>query len=223
MAYPQLNSPIEGLQFLEWAQPRLLEADRDAERILHGRDEVLARFGPIFRDDAEEITEEQFGDFLDFEQNKHWTGLHRQKRSILSDISAVRRAVKRLVQRKEFDDDLEERFNFANKAVKGFGEAVITPVLFVAYPDDYAVWNSKSDFALKTLCLEAPVDKGDTKGRVYVKINGTIRQALNFLNRQVSPHSEPVDLWTIDYYWHAIKVMNDDGRLADLIAEFRRR
>ena len=188
---------------------------------MRSRDEVLASFGPMFRERAERISEEDVARFLDFEHNCHWTGLHRQKSAILSNMPAVRKAVIRLMRRHGDDGDLEERFNFACETVRGFGEGIITPILFVAYPQHYGVWNSKSEFALKMLGLWIVQDRGESKGRSYCKVNATLLQARNFLNRHLCAGEHPIDLWSIDYCWHAIKVMHDDGRLQPLIQELR--
>lgn len=196
-------------------------ADSDALFIMRGRDTVLETFGPLFREGADRLTEEDMARFLDFEENCHWTGLHRQKPSILSNVTAVRHAIARLTQRKDYDDDLEERFDFACKSVKGFGEGIVSPILFVSFPEHYGVWNSKAEFALKQLGLWIVQDKGDSKGRSYSKVNATLIQARNYLNRRLGSGEHPVDLWTIDYCWHAIKVMHDDGRLNELIADLR--
>lgn len=218
---PAFKDAREGLAFLQIARRDLLSADSDAPFVMEGRDRVLETFGPLFRERAKEITEADMAQFLDFEENCHWTGLHRQKPAILSNLPAVRKAVAQLTRRQGHDDDLETRFNFACDTVRGFGEGIVTPILFVAYPQHYGVWNSKSEFALKHLGLWIIQDKKESKGRSYCKVNGTLLQARNYLNRHLEPGEHPVDLWSIDYCWHAIKVMHDDGRLEDLIARSR--
>lgn len=218
---PAFQSPQEGLAFLQVARRHLLSADSDAQFIMRGRDQVLETFGPLFRERADRLSEADMARFLDFEQNCHWTGLHRQKPAILSNMPAVRRAVSRLTRLQAHDNDLDERFNFACNSVKGFGEGIVTPILFVAYPQVYGVWNSKSEFALKLLGLWIVQDKGESKGRSYCKVNATLLQARNYLNKLLEPGEHPFDLWTIDYCWHAIKVMHDDGRLPNLLADLR--
>lgn len=203
------KEPLEALMFLKWASPRLMTVD-DGDFVLDGKDESLGRFGPLFRDHSQDISEEDIGDFLDFNQNRHWTGLHRQKSNILQDMATLRKAIAKLS--KSSRDDVARRFDTAELTVTGFGEGIITPILFVMYPDTFAVWNSKSEYALRRLGLWIVEDRGDTKGWKYYKVNSAIKQAANFLE---------IDLWTIDHHWHAIKVLDEDGNLLPLIAEFK--
>ncbi len=212
----------ESLEFLRFAKTDLLKADSESGTILHGRDKVLERFGPLFRNHAMDLTEDDISAFLDFEKNCHWTGLHRQKSAICSDINAVRRAVAKLVKRQE-PDNIATRFDYAYREVTGFGEGIITPILFVAYPDYYGVWNSKSEFALQLLNLWTPnADRGESKGSKYTRFNAAIYHARKRLNELQESNQPPVDLWTIDYYWHAIKIMHDDGSLTALVDRFQR-
>ena len=104
--------------------------------------------------------------------------------------------------------------------VRGFGQGIITPILFVAFPHDYGVWNGKSESGLNKLGLGIVADRGESPGRKYVKINNALLQARNHLNKMLKPGDHPIDLRTIDYFWHAIKVMGDDGRLDGLVADY---
>lgn len=205
-----------------WAKKELLQADEDASVVMKGRDEVLAKFGPVFRHAGDELNEDVVKRFLSFTENCHWTGLYRQQTAILSNFERAKEAIKLLVQRREFDDDIVERFDKADQMVRGFGQGIISPILFVAFPNNYGVWNSKSEFGLNRLGLGIVSDRGDTPGRKYLKVNNALLQARAYLNKQVQPGDHPVDLWTIDYFWHAIKVMSDDGRLTNLVARFNR-
>lgn len=216
------DSPLKGLEFLRWAQPNLRDpkSTPDAVSVLQARDEVLDRFGPLFRDRVASITEEDISDFLDVGKNHHWTGLHRQKSLLLSEMRAVRKAISRLTKRGEVFDDVAKRFDEANQDVKGFTEAIITPILYVAHPEHYGVWNAKSEFALRILNLWVEPSKGDSKGYTYEKVNGAILQARLFLNRGMAEGEDKIDLWTIEYYWHSLKVMHDDGRFQGLVKEF---
>lgn len=222
MEVAAFKTASEGLAFLQVARRELMSADSDAQFIMRGRDQVLETFGPMFRERAGGLTNQEMAQFLDFEQNCHWTGLHRQKPTILSNMPAVRKAITQLTRRQGYDDDLEARFDFACNTVRGFGEGIVTPILFVAYPQHYGVWNSKSEFALRHLGLWIIEDKHESKGRKYCKVNATLLLARNYLNKHLDSGEHPVDLWSIDYCWHAIKVMHDDGRLEDLVSRSRR-
>jgi len=190
--------------------------------MMRGRDQTLSRFGLMFREHLGDLSEVDISSFLDFEKNCHWTGLQRQESAISVNMPAVRSAIKVLRKRKEFGDDGGRRFDDANRLVRGLGEGIMTPILFVAFAEDYGVWNAKSTFGLQTLDLWITTDKGDSRGRMYEKVNATLLSARNSLNKMLPPGQHPVDLWTIDYCWHAMKVMSGDGRLEPLIGVFRR-
>jgi len=204
-----------------WAKADLLSADKDSAKVMKGRDEVLAKFGPIFREAESSLTESVIKEFLSFEENCHWTGLYRQQTAILSNFERAKSAIQILVRKPEFNDNIAERFDIADQSVRGFGQGIISPILFVAFPNDYGVWNSKSEAGLNKLGLGIVSDKGDTPGRKYEKVNGALWHVRRSLNLQLTPGDHPIDFWTLDYFWHAIKVMGDDGRLDDLVAKFR--
>ena len=217
------NDPMQALRFLAASRMTLLQADDDAGRVMRGRDQVLERFGPLFRDHSSSLSGDDLAAFLSFKANSHWTGLHRQKGKLLSSLDVVRKAIGILVNRPSAADNVGERFDQAEKMVDGFGEGIITPILFVAFPSEYGVWNAKSQFAMQLLGLWPPPNRHESKGKTYEHVNAQLYYARQFLNDNLEPGVHPVDLWTIDYFWHAIKVMHDDGRLEGLIEKFKRR
>lgn len=210
----------EALDFLKFARPILLTSGGDFEKVLRGRDDVISQFGSLFRDRPHTITTEQMGDFLQFERNCHWTGLHRQAPNILSDIGAVRRAVSVLVGQPDRNLPLKTRFDMANKMVKGFGPGIMSPILFVAYPSDYGVWNSKSEAGLKQLGLWFQPHKA-SPGELYEAVRARLFHVRRVLNEQMEPGIPKLDFWTIDYYWHALWVLDEEGKLESLVREFR--
>ena len=218
---PVFANQAEALEFLTWSRAELLQADYDADHVMSGRDEVLERFGPVFRNAQSALTPELLTEFLSFAKNHHWTGLHRQVSNLLLDFDATRSAVDLLTKRPDESDDVASRFDRTDKAVKGFGEGIMTPILFVAYPDTYGVWNRTSEDSLKLLSLWPMAERGETKGAVYEKVNARLYYARKYLNQNLPKGVHPVDLWTIDYFWHAIKVMHNDGRLTELVRRFR--
>ncbi len=217
------DNPGEALEFLTWAKPELLKADADAEKVLVGRNEVFSHFGPLFVEGGDALTPEEFKEFLSFEKNCNWTGLSRQQRTLLGNFEAVKKAMRILMLKPEYNDNIADRMDQAEKSAKGFGSGIITPILFVAYPDYYGVWNSRADFALNRLGLGIVEDKGDSMGRKYEKVNGAMLHAKHSLNKNLKSGDLAVDLWTIDYIWHAVKVMSDDGRLDEMVTRFRAR
>ena len=211
----------QALRFLTWAKSDLLQADEDSTKVMQGRDQVLQKFGPIFREAGSSLTESAIKDFLSFEENCHWTGLYRQQSAILSNFDKAKLAIGNLVRKPEYGDNLAERFDAADRGVRGFGQGIISPILFVAFPNDYGVWNSKSETGLNLLGLGIVSDRGDSPGRKYEKINGALWHVRKNLNLQLTPGDHPIDFWTLDYFWHALKVMGDDGRLNALVNRFK--
>jgi hypothetical protein len=218
---PLFTNPGEALDFLTSAKPELLNADADANGVLSGRSDVFNHFGPIFIEGGDALSEDVFKDFLIFEKSSGWTGLYRQQRSILGNFENAKKAIRLLMAKPEYNDNIADRFDQAEKIAKGFGSGVVTPILFTAYPDYYGVWNTKSEFALNRLGLGIVEDKGESHGRKYEKINSAILHAKNSLNKNLKAGDIAIDLWSIDYIWHAVKVMSDDGRIDEMVTRFR--
>ena len=163
------------------------EANSEIQRIIQARDEVLARYQPVFDPDhIAELSEVDFRSFLYFENNQHWTGLNRQVSRLTADMDQLRHALTALLDESR---PIPERFDEALGSVKGLGKALATAILLVNYPDHYGVWNNTSEAALKALDLWPPFDRGATMGQKYVQIN----RILNELARNLG-----VDLWTLD-------------------------
>ncbi len=59
-----------------------------SKEIVEPRDAVLARYHPVFSPEhIPDLTKEEFCSFLLFENNHHWTGLHRHREKICADMS----------------------------------------------------------------------------------------------------------------------------------------
>lgn len=171
--------------------------DVDLQTIINARDEVLSRYQPIFSPDyLPKMTAEDFGSFLYFENNKHWTGLHRHVRSLTADMDALRKALAALLDESR---PLAERFDkiVGTSTVRGLGKGLATAVLLVAYPDRYGVWNNISEAVLKELGVWPEFDRGTSLGNRYFQLN----QILQALAGELG-----VDLWTLDaLFWGALK------------------
>lgn len=111
---------------------KLKASDEDIlHTIIDPRDEVLARFQPVFsQENAAKITEQEFKEFLRFENNKHWSGLQRMGPKICSDMSALRNALTMLVDEEQ---DLQQRLDAVATSIHGMGKAIITAILLTAY------------------------------------------------------------------------------------------
>ncbi len=125
--------------------------DKELQSIIDARDEVLARYQPVFsREHIPNLTQEEFSSFLYFDNNKHWTGLYRHVGKLTAAMKALRHALKILLEESR---PIDQRFSelVGSSMVKGLGKALATAILLVAYPDRYGVWNNASEAALKQL------------------------------------------------------------------------
>jgi len=183
---------------------RRLEAPNDVtiKRILKARDEVLSRYGKLFDPERlPELEEEEFASFLNFENNQHWSGLHRQKSRLCEDMDRLRRGLSILLDEEQ---PLAPRFTEALKRVPGLGPGIATAILQVVYPDQYGVWNSKSKEGLDTLGIWPETESGATKGEVYAEVNEVLSRLSDRLD---------VDLWTLDVLWEDLsRVPEEDGQ-----------
>jgi hypothetical protein len=167
---------------LGWAQ-----RDPEFGSIVAARDEVLARFGPVFcLDHAPHITEANVKAFLRSENNKHWSGLHRQGNRICADMDRLRATLAAVLDEAR---PLVQRLDEAISAVPGMGKAILTAILLVAYPDRYGVWNNTSEAALRQLGIWPEFDRGSSFGQRYEQVNGILRTLAGQLS---------LDLWTLD-------------------------
>jgi hypothetical protein len=166
---------------------QVLQSDaQDLRTIIAPRDEVLARFQPIFSPEhAPAITEDEFRSFLMFANNRHWP-LHRQGPKMCADMDRLRNALSLLLDE---STPIQERLNRVVSSVPGMGRAVVTAILLVAYPEDYGVWNNTSEGALKSLGLWPTFDRGESFGGRYLKVNSVLRELAQTLG---------TDLWTLD-------------------------
>src|SRR5882724_9438424 len=83
--------------------------------IVEPRDQVYARFRPIFAPDhLQSLTAEEFKPFLYFENNHHWTGLHRQVNRLCDDMPKLRSTLATLLDEAR---PVEDRLNEVNGSI----------------------------------------------------------------------------------------------------------
>jgi hypothetical protein len=157
---------------------------------VESRDAVLALFQPIFSSEhVPNITEEEFRSFLLLENNRHWSGLHRQGPRMCSNMANLRKALGTLLNENK---PVSERLDEANKLVSGMGKNIASAILLVTQPDRYGVWNNRSEANMKRLAIWPGFDRGETFGNRYVKVNKILLQLRDALQ---------IDLWTLDSLW----------------------
>ncbi len=180
------TSYVEAVGHLRGALPGA-HRSASAQEIIDSCDEVLARFGPVFRlEHIPELAEEEVKAFLRFDSNKHWTGLHRQGNRICVDMDVLRHALAQLLDETK---PLPERLVHAVESVRGLGKGIATAMLLVAFPEKYGVWNNVSEKALRDLGVWPVFERGESFGHQYERVN----DVLTHLGTELD-----VDLWTLD-------------------------
>ena len=179
--------------------------DSEVEAILEARDEVLARYQPIFSSaNIKNLTKEEFHSFLLFENNKHWKQIHRQVNQITSDMDALRKGLTILLdETQDINTRLERlRPRNGNPLIPGAGKAKLTAILLIAYPDRYGVWNELSEESLRKMELLDDFSSKESFAERYRKVNGL----LLILSRALG-----VDLWTLDaLLWRIVAPIIDE-------------
>ncbi|RJR15019.1 DUF91 domain-containing protein [Candidatus Microgenomates bacterium] len=154
--------------------------------------QVVGKYGKIFHpQNLDALTKDDFKSFLLIKNNLHWEGIHRSGNVVTADMSALRRFLQYVLNE---DLPIEKRLNtdFVENGglwIKGIGQATITPILLVVYPEKYGVWNARSEAALKKLDLLPKFKSTDRFGDKYAKIN----QVLVDLARM-----HQISLWQLD-------------------------
>jgi len=170
--------------------------DRPAfQQNVQAQQEVLSRYRDAFSPaHISQLSEETFRSFLYFENNKHWTGLHRQIRRLTENMDSLRQALAVLVDEQR---PLAPRFDETLQRVTGLGRALASAILLVTYPDRYGVWNNISESALKILDAWPEFEKGATTGQKYAQLNQLFLRLARALD---------IDLWTLDWLlWELVR------------------
>lgn len=142
------------------------------------KSQVLNYYGQVFNlSNIESLTKEQFKSFLLIKNNKHWDGIHRQGNMITKDMEKLKNALKILLNENK---PLEERLNYlfpknGQNYIKGLGRAVVTPILLVAYPDKYGVYNRRSSDGLKIIGMAPNFNRGSTFAEKYLEFNRVLK------------------------------------------------
>ena len=169
---------------------RFKPGQRIYDEIVGFRDEVLARYRPIFSSEHIPIlTKEEFTSFLYSENNHHWSGLYRKGLGAAEDMNTLRQALAVLLDE---DQPIQERLPKALDQVTGLGKGIATAILTVAYPAKYGVWNNTSEAALRKVGLWPDFSRGEDIGGRYAQINDLLARLAADLE---------MDFWTLDTFW----------------------
>ncbi len=150
------------------------------------KDEALGEYQSLFQpDEVANLPEERLKEFLRYENNRHWTGLHRQEGKLTEDMDQLRTALQTLV---DTDKDLASRVTEVKDTIHGMGKATLSAILLTAYPEDYGVWNNRSEEALKQLDVWPEFETGAEFGERYTEVNAVLRDLSDELE---------IDHWTL--------------------------
>lgn len=173
---------------------KIIEERKGEKWWIESERKVVAKYGKLFsRQNLDYLSREDFKSFLLIKNNLHWDGIHRQGNLITSDMAALRKCLRNLLDENvPIKERLNQIFNVKGKGeyvIRGLGKAVITPILMVVYPDNYGVWNSRSEDALKKLGLFPTFLKKDGFADKYIKVNEVLKELANKYN---------ISLWALD-------------------------
>ena len=199
--FEQRSIPVVSVSTLDTAVRRLRNlknhptVQQDLKEIIGSKEEVIGRYRPFFSPERTgDLTEADIWGFLDFNNNKHWSGLHRQRKSVTADMKALRQALSILVdETRPIDERLNEiRPLKGNPMVNGFGPAISTAILHVSNPQKYGVWNTTSQAGWVNTGLW-PTQRANIPFGTYYQ---TVNEILKAIAEEIG-----VDLWTLDALW----------------------
>jgi hypothetical protein len=178
--------------------------------ILQGRNEVYAYYQPIFSQEyINELTEEQFKSFLLFKNNRHWWSLHRFGGYMTADMKKLREALALLLDENK---TIKERFDYllpnSGAFVPRLGGATLTPILHIAHPNKYGVFNNATTAGLKSLKLLPHFERNMPFSERYAKVNDILLALADEMQ---------IDLWTLDALWW--QVVEDQTPSEKLVPE----
>ncbi len=156
--------------------------------------EVISKYGKMFHPSSlDSLGKEDFKSFLHIKNNKHWDGIHRGGNKITEDMSRLIEALRILLNENK---SIRERFDILRPKggpsfIKHLGRAVLTPILFVVYPEKYAAYNSVSEDGMKELGLY-PDFSGESLGERYERVNEIILEVAR---------EHDLSLWQVDEMW----------------------
>jgi len=178
--------------------------DEDFLNITSAKEEVLARFQPVFTfDNIPYLEEDEFRAFLLLKNNKHWSGLHRRSNAMCDDMDKLKAALSILLdENRPIAERLDELIPKNNgPMIQGLGRATVTAILQVALPDKYGVWNNTSEFGMKNLNVWPEFNYGAAFGERYESVN----ERLLLLSDMMQ-----IDLWTLDALWWRVRSPDED-------------
>jgi len=164
--------------------------------------EVPKNLRDIFlEDNLPNLTEEKYREFLNPDDNNHWSNIYRHVKKTTKYMPKLREALLKLIDEKT---PIEKRFDdvvnpMGTYHVPGFGRAQATAILMIVFPEQYGVWNQISEDCLKDWDMWPELIQGESKGNQYRRINDSLKR----LAKDLSYDGRKVNLWILDYlFWY---------------------
>lgn len=190
---------------LEEAIKKTKEEWNSNPQLRKDRDEVISKYGHIFKqENIDNLTEDDFQEFLRFENNKHWDKIQRPGGNLIKDMPKLKNALKILQdETKSLSNRIKQVRDKESKDYTPFlGNAIYTPILLVTNPEKYPVINQPVAIALDKLGLysykkfekEWDWDSIPTMQKIVVNL----------------AKEHDLDLWQIDWVWW--KIANEKKR-----------
>lgn len=167
----------------------------DVQQMIRDRDSVILRYQPLFSEPSR-LSDEDLLNFLEYEHNKHWWGLASSGDLLIRRAPAVRSHLDALI---DHDKPIAERIDDLGE-LPGFTPSVYTPMLLMVDPDQYGVWNTISESAMRRLGLWPDVAQSVSIGSTYAAVN----EMLGVCAAEVG-----TDLWVLDALWWAAEKEHD--------------
>jgi thermostable 8-oxoguanine DNA glycosylase len=190
-----MNKAVQRLGLELQRAPKL--SDSFVLETSRSRDEVLARYQPIFSpENIGIIAKEDFRSFLVPKNNKHWYGLQRRGSIMTENMDKLREALKILVDESvPVQQRLDIILSPKRPKVKGLGPAVVTAILLIDFPESYGAMNNISLKGADKLGLMPKFIGSETFGERYLEFNEMLLTV---------SHQLGVDLWIMDMLWYMV-------------------
>ena len=172
--------------------------------------ELVSKYGRMFNPEyLDNLTAEEFRSFLNYRNNKHWTGLERGGPEITNDMKKFRVTLRILLDETISIDERIKRIRDKSSPDyhKGFGTSYYTPVLLLVYPKKYPVVNKIVKDALERTRLYPGYDL-KPEWTAYAEVVPIMRELAE---------KNKISLWQIDWVWWALNSTLDYKDLNDFI------
>jgi endonuclease NucS-like protein len=170
---------------------RLVEKEKADPNVALTAEKVRAKYGPMFTSAGiAALDPERFRAFLTYEENQHWSGIHRWSGKLTSNLPLLKTALSTL---QDETKSISWRIDEARKTIDGLGKAVVSAILQVTYPEKYGVYNSASDEALEVIGLHP---RRTVQGFDSLS-TGKRYEAVNQVLRDLSTKYD-ISLWALD-------------------------